>query len=487
MIRKSFLFVLLLGVMSWCMIPSLALGKTPEAYNQAKKFYEAGDYTTTAYKCVEALKVAKGHRESIKLLEDAAIKAYAKHMENASMYEKQNKWELAIGEYSELEKISSSISSVGLNPEDYFPLAMVLKKKELTIKSIPKQEVKPQVIKTFDERIDELVQQISSAMIEKKKVTIAVVEFTDLNGNVNEFSRYLAEELITRLFQTGKFKVIERRQLNKVIEEQKLSLTGMIDPDSAKTLGKILGVEAIVTGSMADLQDSVKLNARIIGTENADVLSVASTMLIKDAKIKEMMGKMVLSKVVATIPVVTPTPVVASTPVVAPTPIVTPTPQLKSTTVAENYQSGLKGEYFNMVSRDDNIWPEYPVLTRIDKILNFDWKDGSPAPRVNSAWFMARWTGEIFAPASGMYTFKIIHDDGVRVKIDSKIVLNIWNNTDRWETRDSRFDYNLGQGWHLIKLEFIEYERNSCMQFFWSKPGETEFEIVPTENFRTLK
>ncbi|MFH1562994.1 MAG: FlgO family outer membrane protein [Nitrospirota bacterium] len=243
------------------------------------------------------MKVEKRHKESIKLLEESTIKAYTKHMENALMYEKQNKWELAIGEYSELEKISSAISSVGLNPEDYFPLAMVLKKKELTIKSITKQEVKPPEIKTFDERINELVQQISSAMIEKKKVTIAVVEFTDLNGNVNEFSRYLAEELITRLFQTGKFKVIERQQLDKVIEEQKLSLTGVIDPDSAKKLGLILGIEAIVTGSMADLQDSVKLNARVIGTENADVLSVASTMIIKDAKVKEMMGK-TLKKVV---------------------------------------------------------------------------------------------------------------------------------------------------------------------------------------------
>jgi TolB-like protein len=106
------------------------------------------------------------------------------------------------------------------------------------------QEFKAFDESAFDERINELVQQISSAMIEKKKITIAVIEFTDLNGNVNEFSKYLAEELITRLFQTDKFKVIERQYLNKVIEEQKLSLTRIIDPDSAKTLGKILGVEA---------------------------------------------------------------------------------------------------------------------------------------------------------------------------------------------------------------------------------------------------
>ncbi|MDI6704375.1 MAG: FlgO family outer membrane protein [bacterium] len=141
----------------------------------------------------------------------------------------------------------------------------------------------------MDARIDELVGQISNSMIQEKKTKIAVIEFTDLQGNVTNFGRYLAEELITKLFQTGKFRVIERQLLNKVVEEQKLTLTQLIDPESAKQLGRILGVDAIVSGTITDLVDKLKVNARIIGTETGDVFAVASAAITKDETVVRLM------------------------------------------------------------------------------------------------------------------------------------------------------------------------------------------------------
>jgi TolB-like protein len=127
-----------------------------------------------------------------------------------------------------------------------------------------------------------LVQQISFGLSENQKQRVAVVEFVDLKGNTSDFGRYLAEELITRLFQTGKFKVIERQLLNKVITEQKLSLTGIIDPASAQKLGKLLGVDAICSGSVSDLGKSLKINARLINTETGEVFAVAAGEVAKD-------------------------------------------------------------------------------------------------------------------------------------------------------------------------------------------------------------
>ena len=58
------------------------------------------------------------------------------------------------------------------------------------------------------------------------KATIAVVEFSDLSGAVTNLGRFLAEELITDLLATGKYKVVDRSQLNKVIREHRLRLQG---------------------------------------------------------------------------------------------------------------------------------------------------------------------------------------------------------------------------------------------------------------------
>lgn len=137
----------------------------------------------------------------------------------------------------------------------------------------------------LDQRVSELSQQIATKMTAKQKTTIAVVEFADLQGNVTDFGRFLAEELVTRLGDLEKFKVIERQLLTKIIAEQKLTLTGIVDPASAKQLGKILGVDAIVAGSLTNLAQSVRVNARLISTQTGEVFATAAADIFKDESV----------------------------------------------------------------------------------------------------------------------------------------------------------------------------------------------------------
>lgn len=57
--------------------------------------------------------------------------------------------------------------------------------------------------------------------------------------------------LITELVKSGKFIVVERDKMDKILEEQKLGQSGAIDPNTAAKVGKILGLNAIVTGSIS--------------------------------------------------------------------------------------------------------------------------------------------------------------------------------------------------------------------------------------------
>lgn len=140
------------------------------------------------------------------------------------------------------------------------------------------------------QQIDELGLQIATKVTAKNKTTVAVVEFGDLEGNVTNFGRFMAEELITRLHETEKFKVIERQMLNQVIKEQKLTLSGIVDPASAKQLGRVLGVDAIVSGSITDLGKSVRVNARLISAETGEIFAVAAKEFIKDQSVIDLMG-----------------------------------------------------------------------------------------------------------------------------------------------------------------------------------------------------
>jgi len=79
------------------------------------------------------------------------------------------------------------------------------------------------------------------------------MDFVNMNGEITKLGRYISEELTTRLYLTGKFEVIERKLLDKIIEEQKISMSGMIDESSAVELGRVLGVDAIASGTITDL------------------------------------------------------------------------------------------------------------------------------------------------------------------------------------------------------------------------------------------
>lgn len=143
----------------------------------------------------------------------------------------------------------------------------------------------------LDIKLEDLANQIVNSMLEGGKSKIAVIEFSDLDGNVTEFGKFIAEELITKLFLTKKFNVIERNLLNKVMQEHKLKFTGLIDPNTAKNLGKILGVDAIASGSITDLDSKVRINARLISTETGSIFSVASVSIHKNKTVLSLMNK----------------------------------------------------------------------------------------------------------------------------------------------------------------------------------------------------
>ena len=145
----------------------------------------------------------------------------------------------------------------------------------------------------LDEGVSQLARQIGKSMEEKQSQKIAIIDFSDLNGNVTALGQFLAEELTTQLFivAPGKFEVVERRQLMKLADELMLGLSGFVEEKSIKKMGQVLGVDAIVTGSMTDLGNTVKINARLIGVESARVFAVAATDIPKTGMVADLIAR----------------------------------------------------------------------------------------------------------------------------------------------------------------------------------------------------
>ncbi len=84
------------------------------------------------------------------------------------------------------------------------------------------------------------------------KKRVAVVSFTDKANYGHNIGNGIADMLVTSLVESKKFIVIERSELDKIMQEQGLGMSGAVTSQSAAKVGKLLGVELMITGSVSE-------------------------------------------------------------------------------------------------------------------------------------------------------------------------------------------------------------------------------------------
>lgn len=134
-----------------------------------------------------------------------------------------------------------------------------------------------------------------SSVFAQAKIRIAVSNFE--NNSTwswwgDNLGRAAADELATQLVQTGKYTVIERAQLDAILQEQNLGASGAVTSATAAKVGKLLGVQLLLTGSITAFsikRTSIgmrgiggsysnaesKIDARLVNTDTGEVMIVA--------------------------------------------------------------------------------------------------------------------------------------------------------------------------------------------------------------------
>lgn len=90
------------------------------------------------------------------------------------------------------------------------------------------------------------------------KKRVAVFDFSDKTDHHyiwwggKSVGRGMADMLVTALVKSGRYTVIERQNLDKMLAEQKLGVSGLVTPQSAAKIGKLLGVEMAIIGTVTE-------------------------------------------------------------------------------------------------------------------------------------------------------------------------------------------------------------------------------------------
>ncbi|MEQ8257577.1 MAG: FlgO family outer membrane protein [Roseovarius confluentis] len=146
---------------------------------------------------------------------------------------------------------------------------------------------------SVDESLDEIAGQIVERTRTDGTATIGISTFTHSDGTCSDLSNYVSEFVVDSLFNAGegKIDIIERSQLSAIFREMELVFDGTIAPDAAKRLGEIEGVDALVTGSLIQFGEQVKVQARMIGTQDGRLFATARSEFPSVGSVAEMMAK----------------------------------------------------------------------------------------------------------------------------------------------------------------------------------------------------
>ena len=130
--------------------------------------------------------------------------------------------------------------------------------------------------------------------------------------------------------------------------------------------------------------------------------------------------------------------------------------------------SGLRGEYFANRNLEGP-----PALARVDPQVQFDWSHAAPAPGLPQTNFSVRWTGALTAPATGHYRLSLTGDDGYRLFLNGKPLIDHWIEGGA-TTQTVEVDLTAGHA-QSLRIEYFQAGGDASLRLNWTRPGQTSY------------
>ena len=151
-------------------------------------------------------------------------------------------------------------------------------------------EMAPLAVKrSLHDNVQNLLKEIALSMESTNSGVIAISGFCTKDGENSGLLDYLNEMALVEIARHGTLKVVERDKLAEIIEEQKLSLSGLMDTSKAIEVGLLLSANYILTGAVIEMPASVVIFGRIINVESGEVEAAAQVIVPRNEEINKLL------------------------------------------------------------------------------------------------------------------------------------------------------------------------------------------------------
>lgn len=121
---------------------------------------------------------------------------------------------------------------------------------------------------------------------------------------------------------------------------------------------------------------------------------------------------------------------------------------------------------------DNKTLSGLPLLTGTDPTVDFDWQNAGPAPSLPKDNFSVRWSGQVQAKYSEEYTFYTQADDGTRLWVNGKLLIDDWTNHAVRE-KAGKITLQAGEKYD-IKLEHFENKGKAVCKLLWKSTSQNK-------------
>ena len=112
----------------------------------------------------------------------------------------------------------------------------------------------------------------------QERKSVAVLDFESPAGKQYwDMGKNASDYLTIQLAEIGTFRVIERKHMTKILKEHELGMTGVVDPEKVKEMGKFLSADYMLMGNISFLGDSFSINGRLVDVETGEIAGAKST------------------------------------------------------------------------------------------------------------------------------------------------------------------------------------------------------------------
>ena len=283
-VKSLNLLILILLMIFGC----AALTKHGQLESNARDHYSAGRYDKAVFDCAAALKLKPDYDKAQILIQNAFKAGTAAHLDKINELKpsiSKFKWDKIVSEYEALNKINQAISElpvlqnkktqaiISFDTRDYSTELSNAKiqaaeshyQEGLELSQNVNVDIQKQAAKEFKTAMSfKADYKDAVALYEKARKggtkRLAIIPFEDNSGKggmYGDLSGMIVDDVVTDIMTDKSamefLELVSRDQLEKVMHEQKLGISGLVDEETAVELGKVLGVHEILTGKITQI------------------------------------------------------------------------------------------------------------------------------------------------------------------------------------------------------------------------------------------